>query len=596
MAARHTTEIGRSRRTYRHQERSLAVASRSFVVMTNDINVFICYSRQDIEYFEQLQEVVSALRINKNIQTWTDQEIQPGEFWDTKIQAKLYQSNIVIMLLSTSFYASSYIQTREMQIAIENHKQDKCRIIPIKARTYPSELAPYLESMSRIAENDKPMSEMTSIEKDRFFAALIRHIIKMADELQLEAPAVDDLNFIPDGEPSDNYQHPIGLVRDDTHQTSEEYDSEILIDTIHSGHIVPPSFARLIDSGQFRKMYFNEKDWGADCVAAQLARELRLSGYHKVFIARSLFDFGRFPGSSSKVRSSHMERSAISFPISDQLDFREKKQIMEEYYDKISDYFENVVRGKKIKISIHTYDEHNPPTRHENPITRRDEGTTRPEFCLLYRSRLFQEQTRMPFGIFDPLYIDELGERTADDLLAHLISISLVERMRSESSWKYRVSHNYPYLLPEGSMEIRAHVWNYFHFLRDLYETRRGIPDDREAYDAVWNMLLDTNLRSSRSETLRSFIHMYRRSDTEEEKLLMRCTSVYENIRQFVSEEKGSILQEYSKYSEKLDAIAIEIRKDLVWHFGNKQPVENNTKAIAEAIASGVVRYLREHR
>ena len=74
--------------------------------------------------------------------------------------------------------------------------------------------------------------------------------------------------------------------------------------------------------------------------------------------------------------------------------------------------------SKTLKIAIHTYDQYNPAPLEEDK-------TERPPISIIYRSQAYQENMRMPFGLFDKLYIHELGEFTADRKLAARISLNL---------------------------------------------------------------------------------------------------------------------------------------------------------------------------
>ena len=69
-------------------------------------------------------------------------------------------------------------------------------------------------------------------------------------------------------------------------------------------------------------------------------------------------DFGRFPG-ATKNEATHLGRLAINQPFSKLLDFNQKRAILEEHYDVISDTMDEYLQGKLLKIAIHTYDRDN---------------------------------------------------------------------------------------------------------------------------------------------------------------------------------------------------------------------------------------------
>ncbi|MEM7296424.1 MAG: tRNA-guanine transglycosylase, partial [Pseudomonadota bacterium] len=227
-------------------------------------------------------------------------------------------------------------------------------------------------------------------------------------------------------------------------------------------------------------------------VAARTASSLGLDGCSRIRIARVLMDFGRFPGETPR-GADHLRRFALNYPFSDLLDFRKKRMVLERWYDGCSDVLEPVVRGRSVMLGIHTYDPHN------------ESGTGRPDISIITRPIGYQENSRMPLGVFDPLFPDELAECTADRVLRDRLSITMEKA-------NLRVAHNYPYCFPEGSVEVRSMVWFFFDWLRRRFQAARPETITDPAYDLVWDMLLNTNLRSAESDALRGHIHHFRRA------------------------------------------------------------------------------------
>ena len=315
------------------------------------------------------------------------------------------------------------------------------------------------------------------------------------------------------------HPEPLNLPRD------IDPDTTIMIHSIHGGDVILPEFREALNAfypnrdperieDDLFKAYAREKDWGANQVCEALARKLGMKGYWRVNTARVLMDFGRFPGITPP-GADHLNRFAINYPFSYALDHQGKQRVLEFAYDAISSTYERANEGKIVKLGIHSYDPYNPG--HTGFGNAHEYGTPRPEMSLLYRSKSIQEHTRMPVGLFDRLYPDQLGEYTADRKLAARFSLTLEKAGIS-------VSPNYPYLLPDGSVEVRSQVWFFFKFLRREFSQRNPESEFLRSYSMVWDMLLDTNLRSSDSDTLRSFLHMFRRPTTGHGRNLLRST------------------------------------------------------------------------
>lgn len=355
----------------------------------------------------------------------------------------------------------------------------------------------------------------------------------------------------------------------------------IMIDVIHDGAVIPPEFlvdaeGRPIPPEVFRAHYEADRDWGAGLVAARLAGALGLQSWYNVNIARVLMDFGRLPGTTLGA-ADYQSRFAINYPFSKVLSYEQRRAILERCYDRVSAEVERHIRRRIVKIAIHTYDRLNAS------------GTVRPTVSLVTRSQAYQTSSRLPTGLYDPLYPDLLAEFTADRILTDRISLDL------EKSG-IPVAHNYPYLLPEGSVEVRSQVWFFFGYLRQRFEEEHPETQDDPPYRMVWDLLLDTNLRSSRGEMLRSYLHLYRHAPPGEEALFRAARIAYDRVRAFLERDERRVVEDYRFWEDRPSSIGVEVRKDVVWEFDAAgRPVGPKPEAaarIGEAIARAVLVYL----
>ncbi|MCA9519597.1 MAG: hypothetical protein KC609_01430, partial [Myxococcales bacterium] len=365
----------------------------------------------------------------------------------------------------------------------------------------------------------------------------------------------------------------------------DEYRGILSLDVIHDGRCIPDEFlidrhGGAIEEEALRERFIAERDWGASIIAARLAQHLGLGGFLRVGIARVLLDFGRFPGSTAWL-ASHLNRFAINFPFSELLSYRQKATLLERYYDGISREFEAALDGKLLKIAIHTYDTHN------------QSGTVRPPVSLLTRSVGIETHGEMPQGLFDPLYPDILGEFTADRVLRDRMSL-LLEKSGIP------VAHNYPYNLPEGSLEVRYQVWSFFRYVRRRFEEAHPDAIGDPAFRMVWEMLSDTNLRSSESEALRSHIHMFRRPPEDRRAEFETAEAAYTRVQRFLDADNRQVIDDYRFSPSRASSLAIEVRKDLIFDLDDAgwpiryrpETVDVLTHAMADALAT----YLRDDR
>lgn len=354
-------------------------------------------------------------------------------------------------------------------------------------------------------------------------------------------------------------------------------DRFIAIDSVHGGDSVPMAYWHLFENNkESKEAYIREKDWGANHVAYELSKRLNLSGFHKVEIARALLDYNRFPGVTPPGVAAHLNRLCINKPISNHIAHQEIRSLLSNYYDAISSGYEQFARKALLKISIHTYDTYNPGA-----------NTKRPATSVLYRALDYQENSQMPYGVFDKLFIDELIEFTGDRRLVNRLGLTLEKA-------NVAMSYNYPYLLPAGCIEVRAQVWRFFNYFKSCFET--DYPDTvvDENYQGLWRMLMDTNFRDGDSQILRSYIHAYRHPPRGYEQFCEKANDAYRHLTAYMEQHRKEIRRSYRYHPYRLSCIGIEVRKDLVWDFETMKPKSEAIQRISGLIAEGIMRYFEE--
>ncbi len=353
----------------------------------------------------------------------------------------------------------------------------------------------------------------------------------------------------------------------------------VVIDVIHDGDCIPARYLRDAaghDVGfeRYAADYHADRDWGATLVAEALARHLGVAAIHRVRIARVLMDFGRFPGLTT-AGADYLERFAINYPFSSWLGFEQKQRLLRDAYDAIAAHYDGIVRNSITKIAVHTYDTFN------------RSGTMRPELSICSQALSYRGRHELPDHFFDPLYPDALAEGTADRVLRDRISLTAEKA-------GFRVAHNYPYALPDGSVEVRAQVWSFFCYLQDCYlADHPGVADDPSTR-MVFEMLQDTNLRRADSEALRGYLHMFRLAPAGAESAFAGAQRAYEAIAAYVHRERATLTEGYERSQRRLSSIGIEVRKDLVWQLDGDTPIAPKpeaAEAIGQVLAEAVLTY-----
>lgn len=92
--------------------------------------VFVSYSHEDTLHRKTLQQYLINLQRENLIEIWHDGLINPGDDWDLKIIQSMEEADIVIMLISQSYIASSYVYRNEMPKALSKVENKKGVIFP----------------------------------------------------------------------------------------------------------------------------------------------------------------------------------------------------------------------------------------------------------------------------------------------------------------------------------------------------------------------------------------------------------------------------------------------------------------------------------
>ncbi|NUO02794.1 MAG: toll/interleukin-1 receptor domain-containing protein [Saprospiraceae bacterium] len=96
--------------------------------------IFISYSKSDNDLLQEFIRHLAVLKMHGMIEPWYDAAIDPGETWDQEIKTRLYEADIILMLLSSGFMATQYIWEVDVKTAMERRAQGQVRVIPVVLR------------------------------------------------------------------------------------------------------------------------------------------------------------------------------------------------------------------------------------------------------------------------------------------------------------------------------------------------------------------------------------------------------------------------------------------------------------------------------
>ncbi len=142
------------------------------------LKVFISYAHTDEDLKTELDKHLVLLQRSNKIDVWQDRKIMPGTEWDATILAELAAADIIILLVSVDFNASSYIWEKELKIAMERHEAGTARVIPIIARTCDWTEMPYAK-LQALPTGAKPITSYDN--KDEAYTDVAKNVRLVVD-------------------------------------------------------------------------------------------------------------------------------------------------------------------------------------------------------------------------------------------------------------------------------------------------------------------------------------------------------------------------------------------------------------------------------
>ncbi|MEH2206227.1 MAG: GUN4 domain-containing protein [Nostoc sp.] len=147
------------------------------------LQLFFSYSHRDEALRDELANHLSTLTRQGVISNWHDRKILPGDEWDHQINDNLNTADIILLLVSSDFIASSYCWDVEVTTAIERHNTGKARVIPVILRRVDWSDTPFAK-LQFLPKNAEPVTSWTN--RDEAFTNVAQGIRVAAQQLKGE--------------------------------------------------------------------------------------------------------------------------------------------------------------------------------------------------------------------------------------------------------------------------------------------------------------------------------------------------------------------------------------------------------------------------
>ncbi|MFK8102453.1 MAG: toll/interleukin-1 receptor domain-containing protein [Saprospiraceae bacterium] len=146
--------------------------------LQNPLKLFYSYAREDAALRLELARHLNTLERAAIIQTWHDSNIEIGTEWDLKIQEKLAEADIILMLLSSDFLYSDYINQKEIPLALRRYDDpdDSVLVVPILLRNCFWDISP-ISGLQLLPRSGKPISR--SEDRDTAFTEITKELYQI---------------------------------------------------------------------------------------------------------------------------------------------------------------------------------------------------------------------------------------------------------------------------------------------------------------------------------------------------------------------------------------------------------------------------------
>ena len=181
------------------------------------LKVFISYSHKDKNLKEQLERHLATLKSLGEVALWHDQEVEAGTEWEPQIKAALEEADILLLLVSSDFISSEYINNIELKAALKRHYAGTARVIPILLRPVHWE-GTDISRLERLPKNKKAITDWGKEDEDNAFVDVAQGLSKVVASLRAERyklntnvlpqPAVPPSNQTPYQKPPYSYPQP----------------------------------------------------------------------------------------------------------------------------------------------------------------------------------------------------------------------------------------------------------------------------------------------------------------------------------------------------------------------------------------------------
>jgi hypothetical protein len=147
--------------------------------------VFVSYSHEDKQLYEQLRRFLVPILAGRELEVWDDSRISPGDRWKEEIASALSRAQVGVLLVSSSFLASPFIRSTEVPVLLAKAHQKGGRILCLHVGSSLFDRATWnvegrnvsLADFQALNPADKPLDSLPRIKRDQVLASSANAIL-----------------------------------------------------------------------------------------------------------------------------------------------------------------------------------------------------------------------------------------------------------------------------------------------------------------------------------------------------------------------------------------------------------------------------------
>ncbi len=141
---------------------------------------FISYAPEDVAHKNDLFKGLKVLNWKDDVEVWENEQIGAGAEIDKTVKEQLAAADIIVLLVSIDFLASSYIREVEFAQAMERHDKGEALIIPVIVRDCMWDISP-IGKLSCLPKDGVPVEDYPK--KDKAWTEVVR---KISEQLKVK--------------------------------------------------------------------------------------------------------------------------------------------------------------------------------------------------------------------------------------------------------------------------------------------------------------------------------------------------------------------------------------------------------------------------